>query len=267
VTFDTAFLIAGIVAEITVVAFMLRRKVYKTLPIFFSYIVWSLITDSLNSFVLSRYSQDAYNRIYFYTVVPDALLQFSVLIELAWSVLRPSRGILPRGTIFLLIFLVALAGLATWPLSAMIMPANSSPNASAHALLFTHFQQTIAILRVVCFLVMAGFSQILSIGWKDRELQVATGLGFFSIISLMVTVIQSHQLILPPLYIQLNRVVMISYLGTLSYWIMSFATKEQERKEFSPQMQSFLVLMGGGARAGRIALGDLPSEHPRKRIK
>jgi Flp pilus assembly protein TadB len=69
------------------------------------------------------------------------------------------------------------------------------------------------------------------------------------------------------LYTSLDVVGTVSYLGTLFYWIFSFATKEQERKEFSPQMQQFLLLMGGGARAGRIALSDLPSERSRKRIK
>ena len=261
-TLDNAFLVAGIVAEFTVLTLMLRRGVFRMLPLFCIFVAWSLVTDVANFVVISRFPQD-YNEFGLFETVPDSVLQFSVLIELAWSVLRPSKAVLPRGTLYVLIVLVALAGLVIWPLAAMTLP----PNLSAHAQLFVHFQETIAILRVVCFLVMAGFSQILSIGWKDRELQVATGLGFYSIISLLVTVLHSHQLWQDPSYTWLDRAVTLSYFGTLFYWVLSFAVKEQKRKEFSPQMQNFLVLMGGGARAGRIALGDLPSESPRKRIK
>jgi hypothetical protein len=196
-------------------------------------------------------------------MVPDALLQLAVLIELAWSVLKPSRALLPRGAIFVLAGLVILTGLILWPLAGLTMP----PKLSHHAEIFVHFQQTIAILRVVCFLVMAGFSQVLSIGWKDRELQVATGLGFFSIVTLIVAVLHSHQESGTWAYHVLDNVTSASYLGAMFYWVLSFATKEQERKEFSPQMQELLLLMSGGARAGRVALGGLPSERPKKRIK
>jgi len=107
---------------------------------------------------------------------------------------------------------------------------------------------------------------LLSIGWRDRELQVATGLGFYSIASLLVTVLHSHQA-MGTQYHWIDQALSVSYLGTMTYWVFSFATKEQERKEFSPQMQQLLVLMSGGARTGRMALGDLPPEPKRKRIK
>jgi hypothetical protein len=262
VTLDNALLITGIVAEFAVLALLLSRKAWRILPLFCTYIAWTILTDIANSVILSRFPA-TFNTAYFIEMGPDSLLQFAVLIELAWSVLRPSRAVLPRGTLWVLALLVAIAGLVIWPFAGMTVPANLT----AHAQLFVHFQQTIAILRVVCFLVMAGFSQVLSIGWKDRELQVATGLGFYSIISLLVAVLHSHQVWQDPSYTWLDRAVSVSYIGTLSYWVLSFATKEQKRKEFSPQMQQFLVLMGGGARAGRIALDDLPSERSRKRIK
>jgi len=156
--------------------------------------------------------------------------------------------------------LVALACLAIWPLAGMTVPQHAS---RFDAILFQS-QETFAILRVACFLVMASFSQLLAIGWRDRELQVATGLGLYSIASLLVTLLHSHQK-LGPQYHWLDVAVSASYVCTLTYWIFSFATKEQERKEFSPQMQQLLLLMGGGARTGRISLGDLPSGHRRKK--
>jgi hypothetical protein len=236
--------------------------VWRTLPVFTSYIAWTILTDAANFLIAHRFP-GIYQKAYLIEIVPDALLQLAVLVELAWSVLRPSRSILPRGTVYLIAGLVVVAGLILWPLAGMTVPQNLS----AHAELYVHFQETIAILRVVCFLLMAGFSQVLSIGWKDRELQVATGLGFFSIVSLIVAVLHSHQEAGTHVYHWLDNAISASYVGALGYWLVSFVTKEQKRKEFSPQMQELLLIMSGGARAGRIALGDLPSDHPRKRIK
>jgi hypothetical protein len=259
---DNALLIAAIACEVAVFALLLGRKAWRTLPVFVVYIAWTILTDLLNIALLTRFP-GFFQRAYFYQMVPDALLQLAVLINLAWSVLRPSRGVLPRGTLVVLGVLVALTGLLVWPLAGMTMP----PNLSRHGELFVHFQQTVAILRVVCFLVMAGFSQVLSIGWKDRELQIATGLGFFSIVSLIVAVLHSHEEAGTHLYHLLDNAMTASYVGALTYWVVCLATKEQERREFSPQMQELLLIMGGGARAGRIALSDLPSDRPRKRIK
>jgi hypothetical protein len=259
---ETAVLFGAIVAEAIVFVLLMRHKVWRVLPLFCVYIAWTLVSDPAVYFVFSRFSAAAYRSFYLAEFTIDSLLQFAVLVELSWSVLRPVRASLPRATPFVLGVLMALAALVIWPLAGMTVPPHFSPQAT---LLF-HVQETFAILRVVCFLIMASFSQLLSIGWHDRELQIATGLGFYSIVYLLVSVLHSHQTA-GDSYTSLDVVGTVSYLGTLFYWVFSFATKEQERKEFSPQMQQFLLLMGGGARAGRIALSDLPSDRSRKRIK
>jgi hypothetical protein len=259
---DSAVLFASIVGEALVCGLLLRRKTWRTLPCFCAYVFWTLASDLASSFILWKMSGLVYGRYYFAQIITDSLLQFTVLVELAWSVLRPVRSSLPRYSLAVLSVLIALSGAAIWPLAGMAIPQNF---AGLNVILF-QLQETFAILRVAGFLIMASFSQLLSIGWRDRELQIATGLGFYSIISLLVALFHSHQA-QGPEYHWPDQALSLCYVGTSFYWVYSFATKEQERKEFSPQMQQFLLLMGGGARAGRIALSDLPSEPTRKRIK
>jgi hypothetical protein len=266
VSLDNAVLMASIIGEITVCALLWKKKVGRALPFFFLYLVWSLISDICSAVIIWRWTSQSviYGRFYLCSTATDSLLQFTVLVELAWSVLRPVRASLPRKSLGILTVLVALAGLAIWPLAAMTV----SPSLTGLNAILFHLEETFAILRIALFLIMASFSQLLSIGWRDRELQVATGLGFYSIASLIVTTIHSHQSVVQTRpYHWLDSALSICYLGSLTYWAYSFATKEQERKEFSPQMQNFLLLMSGGARSGRVALGDLPSKAPRKRIK
>ncbi len=38
------------------------------------------------------------------------------------------------------------------------------------------------------------------------------------------------------------------------YWIVSFAQKVPERREFTPQMESFLLALAGHARGTRVAM-------------
>jgi hypothetical protein len=206
-----------------------------------------------------RFSPGGYLTTYLVVEGLDSALQFCVLVELAWSVFRPFRASLPRHTLAGFCIFIALAGALIWPF------ADSS--AFAHFPLQWHLlvrlQQTASILRVLFFLLLAGCSQLLSIGWRDRELQVATGLGFYSLFGITITVLHSHQ-VAGPQYRRLDQLLIASYLCSLLYWVVSFAQKETERREFSPQMQSLLLAVAGTARTTRVALTDSAKARNRK---
>jgi hypothetical protein len=174
---------------------------------------------------------------------------FAVLVELTWSLLRPIRSSLPKFGWLLIAGLVVLACLVIWPVAGWAVPYNLT---SGGAFLF-RIQQTFAILRVVIFLALAGFSHLLSIGWRDRELQVATGLGVYSIVSLAATVLHTHQVV-GLQYHWLDVLASASYVVVLGYWAVCFATKEAERKEFTPQMREFLLAAAGATRTTRMTM-------------
>jgi hypothetical protein len=248
-------------AEVALILLLIRIRVFRSLPAFFVYMCWSLVSDVL-LFIFTRTLQPAtYFRVFEIQMLIDSAIMFAVLVELAWSVLRPLRGSLPKFSWIGIAALIAIAGLLLWPLAGLTLPAGTlAPEWRT----FFRLQQTLAILRVVVFLGMAGFSQLLSIGWRNRELQVATGLGFYSIISLAVLVMHTHQMI-GPQYHWLDVVAGASYFGALAYWVVAFATKEAVRQNFSPQMANFLLLLGGTAKAGRVALADFPVTKSRKK--
>lgn len=263
-TLDMFLWSAGVTAEGALIVLLWRKCVPQSLPVFFAYLCWSFATD-LAVYSLQAFYPSAYPRFYWVQMVVDSIMVFVVLVELAWSVLRPIRSSLPKRSWIGIALLIALTGLLLWPLAGWTIPARLTPQGQ----IFFHLQQTFAILRVVVFLGMAGFSQLLSIGWRNRELQVATGLGFYSIVSLAVTVLHTHQIVgkqyqWGPRYHGLDEVVMVSYLGVLAYWVFSFATKEAERREFTPQMQSFLLAVAGAARTSRSVLTESASAKERK---
>lgn len=245
---DTSLLCLGIAAEATVLALLLQRRISRLLPVFTIYVGWTIINDLATLLLTLRYPAH-YLQIYTIEMPLDSVLQFCVLVELAWSSLRPARGLLPRGTLLAIAAVILLSGAAIWPVAGI--SAIPSLNPQWHLLM--RLQQTFTILRIVFFLALAACSQLLAIGWRNRELQVATGLGFYSMVSLGALMIQAHQAS-PLRYHAMDELVAVSYLLSLLYWAFSFVRQEAPRGEFSPRMQKLLLAVAGAAHADRVAL-------------
>lgn len=252
---DKAIWLACCVAQVTVIGLLFYRRVWRSLPVFCAYCVWDVVSN-ISVDVIGRYYVPSYLRVYFADTILDSAFLFCVLVELAWSVLRPLRASLPRGAVGLVGVLILVAGAAIWPFAAL---TGLTSGASKEWLHLIQLQHSVSILRILFFLLLAGGSQLLSIGWRDRELQVATGLGVYSIVDLTVAALQTH-LTTGSQYQNLNRIAIAGYLCSLSYWIFSFAQKEAERREFTPQMRNFLLAAAGAARSTRVTMTESRKE-------
>jgi hypothetical protein len=252
VGWEFTIILSGMVAEAAIILLMLRGRTYTAFPIFFFYLCWSLFSDALLYYVRVDHGEWFFN-IYIFQLSVDSAMILAVLVELAWSVVRPIRKSLPKRSLTAIIALFALGALIIWPIAGLVAP----DNLSRQWMMLFRLQQTPAILRAVFFLALAAFSQLLSISLRDRELQIATGLGFFSIVSLAVTILHTHKSFVGSAsYLWLDRAVGISYLVALIYWAYCFARQPVERREFTPQMKSMLLAIAGAARTARIDLEE-----------
>jgi hypothetical protein len=249
---DFGILVCGMAAEVALILLLLKSRAYRNFPAFFLFMIWSLFSDGLLYYVRLHASFDFFYRVYEVQLVIDSVMIFALLVEVAWSVLRPIRSSLPPYSWIGIAVLVLVGALLMWPIAGLTAPAGLSSRGENLFLL----QQTPALLRAVFFLALAAFSQVLSIGWRDRELQIASGLGFFSIVSLSVTMMHTHQTTIGDSYHYLDVMVGISYLVALFYWVYAFATQTVERREFTPQMQSMLLAVAGAARSTRVSMSD-----------
>jgi hypothetical protein len=259
VNLDNTLWLASFVTEATVVGLLTYRRVWRTLPVFFVYCTWLVLVDAI-AYPVLRFFPAHYFTVYLATTVVYSALELGVLVELTWSVLRPVGALLPRKTLLVVIAIVLALGTAIWPFAVIPGFGNFPPQ--WHLLM--RFEQTTSILRIVFCLLLAGCSQLLSIGWRDRELQIASGLGFYSLVGIGVAMLHTH-LTTQSQYRYLNQVEVAGYLCSLMYWAFSFAAKEAERREFTPQMQSFLLALAGTARTTRVNFADSPPRKPRGR--
>ncbi len=254
---DVQTVIASVAGEILVCSVLLWRRSWRKYPTFFVYLLWTILSD-LSFLLFPQIYQDNLKN-YIVEISIDSVLQFFVLLELGWAVLRPIRTSLPKGVAWFVPGLLVVLSLICWPLAGFTVPTGLS----THGYELVIIQQTISLLRVIVLLALVAFSQFLSIGWRDRELQIASGLGFYSILSLVIWVLHTHQAV-GPQYHWLDLVTSFGYLGTLAYWVVSFAQKEPEARKISPQMMRFLVSIGGSLQADRLALETAVKKKPGK---
>jgi hypothetical protein len=246
------FSIAGVATEIAVVGLLLHRRIGRTLPVFLVYCIWALLSDSV-MLVLSLAASKGYNfNFYAVSTTIDSAMQFSLLVELAWSVLRPVRSSLSPKAVWGIAALMIALGAAIWPfatVSGVALPSRAW-------YLLMQMQQTVSIMRVAFFLLLVACGQLLGLGWRDRELQVATGFGFYSLVSLGVAAVTPH-LATKAQMVQLYWVVAFSFLGSLVYWVVSFAQQEAPRREFTPETKQMLMTVAQFAHVARLQFSGM----------
>ena len=238
------FLLGGL-AEIVLLGTLLVRRQYKVFPVFTAYIAFNVLSDLLVPALSVVFPGRSAEWGALLVLPPQYLLELGVLFEIAWHVLQPVRSSLPPKAIkvFFYVIFIALAG-------GIALAWHVNPHSvGIYAKLKFPLDLTVGLLRMMLFAAIAGFAQVLGIGWKDRVLQLATGLSFYSAVDLIASVIQSHG----GQSMTADHLKVGAYLLELGFFVWAFTTKEAERREFSPQMQQFLVTIAGRARDTRAA--------------
>jgi len=246
---DDVLLVVGDSVRLLLLIVLLKRRLFRVFPAFFCYVSWDLISDIfLYSILLVNrgYFSQHYAVVYYSASIVTFLLEIAVLLEIAADVFRPAAVVFTRRMIgSFAVFMVAV-GYSSYFLAKLVNPA---PFFKIRVFLL--MDTSAALLCVVTFLLIAGFSQVLGLSWKNHVLQIATGLAFFSFADLAVELIQS-QLHAGPSYASRfqfwSRFTVIGYLGTVFFWCYAFLKQEAPRKEFSPQMQKILVQLSGSAK-------------------
>ncbi len=231
-------------AEIALFVVLIVRRQYKTFPVFTAYIGFNLLYD-LGIGTLMVTSAQLGRSLAFALLPLEYLLELGVLLEIAWHVLRPVHVSLPRGSIraFVGCIAVALLGgtLLAWHLDNTGHQVQDIKGP---------LDLTVGLLRMLIFVATAGFAQLLGIGWKNKVLQLATALSFYSAVDLIVSLVQRYS----GASAELDHIRAVAFTLEIGLLVWTFTTKDVRRREFSPQMEQFLVTLAGRAKLARTAL-------------
>jgi hypothetical protein len=239
-----AFSVLGLLAEIALLVILLVRRQYKTFPVFSLYIAFNLVSDIVVG-ALGSQSHQIGQTVALAMLPLQYLIELGVLLEIAWHVMRPVHASLPKGTVKFFVALVVAAVVAGTLLASQVHPTGNRVYD-----IKAPMDLTVGCLRIAIFLLTVAFAHVLGIGWKDRVLQLATALSFYSAADLIVSLAERHNG--GPNTLEPFRGM--AYLFELSFLVWAFTTKDVRRREFSPQMEQFLVTLAGRAKLARTAL-------------
>src|ERR1700752_4907764 len=180
---DTALWLAGVAGELLLVIVLLARRSYRTFPIFFSWICVVLLLEPTFYWLLLHPSSTTYYRAFFALNFPQYLLEIGVLAEIALNVVRPVKKTLSRG--LLITFGIAVAAILG---AGFVAAAHVNSATLVDPRSFIVVNTTMAFLRLATFLLIAGFSQLLGLNWKNHVLQLASGLAFYAVVTLIVEI-------------------------------------------------------------------------------
>lgn len=251
---DASLATLGVVGQMLLLLVFMQRRSYRTFPIFFSYIVYALLSDCLFLAWSQHLSEKAYFAAYFGNNVPEFLLQVGILLEVGWNVLNPVKSSLPKASLLILASLTVGGTALAYFLSIRSMPAQLT----RWSVYFVQINFTVAILRMVIFTAIVLFSQILGIGWKNHVLPIATGFAGYSIVALLVELLHRFTGVTNnAVYHFQEQLRMVAWCLALGYWSYALAKKEAPRREFNPKMASFLVHISSAASKDRAATARL----------
>jgi hypothetical protein len=232
-----------LISEISLLAVLLIRRQYRLFPVFTLSIAFNLFNNIASAGLIAFTTSFASTAPYLLLPV-EYLLDLAVLLEIAWNVLRPVHTSLPKGSLKALVAAVALA------LGLGLLLAHHFRDASRIQQMKAPFDLAVGMLRLLIFAATAGFAPLLGIGWRNKVLQLATGLSFYSAVDLIVSLVIHY-------YGDVSGLEAVRIAGTaleFTFFVWVFTTKDVARKEFSPQMEQFLGTLAGRARLARTAL-------------
>src|SRR5215469_3306083 len=115
---DNALWILEFLAEAALVGVLIYKRAWRVFPIFFVFCAWEAVGEIGAYIVLQRFHgiySSVYTSFVLYWSFVNTALEFGVLVELAWSILRPIRSSLPKRTPIFLAIIVLLLAAAIWP--------------------------------------------------------------------------------------------------------------------------------------------------------
>jgi hypothetical protein len=250
---DLFFWAAGLLGELILLLVLFLRGNAKTFPVFTG-LTASRIAQTAVLYAVYRFgTRHDYFLVYWTFAFFDIVLQLGVLYEIASIVFRP-LGVWAPDVRRKLCLLVAGSFLI-----ASVLAWLASPQTERFAqTMFVKGDLFAAVLLSALFVVVTSVSTRVGLPWKSHVLQLAQGLGIYSIADFIADAAETY-FGLPTradghrIYYFVEHFRMAIYLCCLGYWIVSLSRKEVPRHSITPEMRNRLFHLQNAA-AGHASL-------------
>jgi hypothetical protein len=225
VTIDEAISIAGAIAMGALIAVIVKRQIFRQLPIFLFYLAWGLFGTVL-AVATMRYFPHIYLNEWIAETCANTVVYLFALAELRNKLIRCNRTS-PSGW-WLLIFLFVLNGLILKSLSGWAVPSHFR----AEWRFSVHAMQATAILELAALLTLIEWAMLRRFRWPDRELRVAFGFGVSAVVEMTYAILSSHPfLYYGQRYQWASLLTSTCDLCVLIYWLWYFLLEDSKMAE------------------------------------
>ncbi len=236
--------LVGPVLQITLLIFMIRRKLQVVFPRFFSYIVLQIVKSGI-LFLIYRYYRENYFDAYWSGNAISVLLAVTVMDEILHNLLKQYGGIQSLTSI---IFRWACGLL----LLLSIVNAFSSQQTSADRVVSAvlAFDRSVRVMQCGLFFLLMILCRFLRNCWRQQVFGIALGFGIFASIELMLVSIVMHFGDAPVAILSLVKSA--AYNGVTLLWIMYLRRQSESILEvdLAPQLSALNVSLVASTQAG-----------------
>lgn len=221
--------VAHPVMQVGLAAVIWRRKLLRTYPVFFAYIVSEVMLFGV--LFASQKNYDYYFYLYWVSAGISATLGFKVIHEVFTDVLRPFHALRDFSSM-----LVRWAGLVVILIAILAAMGGSHSGFTRITSGLLSLERSVRVMQCGMILFLLMFSRYLGISRRHRSFGVALGFGIFAAAELAVIGLRVTGMVNPTL---LNAASMLAYDISVVVWLCYFAlpTAEQRRAEVLLQPQ------------------------------
>ena len=244
----------GPALEITLLTFMLRRKLHLVFPRFFSYILFQVVKSGFLFVIYQRY-QGSYFDAYWTGNAISVLLAVAVLDEILHHLFQKYVGIQNLGYV---IFRWACGLL----LALAIVNAFSSQAATADRIVATvlSFDRSVRVMQCGLVLLLLVLCRLLRHSWRQHVFGIALGFGVFASIELILVSIVMHYGDGAAALVSLVKSA--AYDGVSLIWILYLRRQSQSIPEVSatPELNALNLRIVAAAPEGGVSLLSMVQE-------
>lgn len=199
-----------------VVAAMASKRIFLVSPIFFAYLCFEFVSTICALAVYQHAGPSVwYLRVFLTWLIGNGLLYFCALAEIGNNLLGSNGKSSPRWALAVLLFAAAsvlVLVLARW---------TDAPGRSPLSNLCFVGMRADGALEFAGFLALVSWSNLRKLQWPQRELHIATGFGFLTFASFLLSILL-FQWNTGPVYYGIYEAGQAADLIVLAYWLRYF---------------------------------------------
>jgi hypothetical protein len=203
-------------------AIMLRRKLHRTFPIFFTYVAFQIVAFALTFPFRAERFYEIFFYSYWITTAVSVVLGFKVIHEVFMDVFRPYHTLRDLGSV-----LFKWAGLVMLMVAAVMAASVRSGGDDPLVSGILTLQRSVRVVQCGLVLFLLVFSRYLGINWRQKSFGIALGFGTLASVELSIVVLGVDRQTLS------SFVNMVAFNITILTWLGYMVAKSPARDHSS----------------------------------